>query len=117
MPMASGLRAICPLLCATPFTVLCQIGVGRRQPSPDPDRPDRPGEPGLVVGLDHRRAQSALALRRREALAGHLLYEAQNGAFLLHADDRVVVAAHADIGLVGRPAGQYPAIGSRDVTV
>ena len=36
---------------------------------------------------------------------------------LLHADHRIVVAAHADIGLVGRAAGQHPGVGGRNMAV
>ena len=56
-------------------------------------------------------------MRRDIAAAGEPGREAPQGLFLLIADDAVVVAASAGVGLVGRAAGQDLAVGSRHMGV
>ena len=57
----------------------------------------RCARPGAIVGLDRDAGERALAERRLHARAGRLLQEAADRFLLLHAEDRVVVAAHAGI--------------------
>ena len=75
------------------------------------------GEAGRVVGDDQQAAERGLAFGGRQALAGHVGPEAGGGALLGHADDAVVVAAHAGIGLVGGAAGQDGVVGGGHVGV
>src|SRR5215813_3419392 len=82
------------------------VGQRRRQPAADPHRGDAPRQPGLVVGLREYGAEGARPHRCRQPFGRQLAGEALDRQRLLHADDRVVVAAHAGVGLIGRALGQ-----------
>src|SRR5436853_7049671 len=56
------------------------------------------GEPARIIGLDRERAQRRLAHRRLEARGGDLAQEPGQRLALVHADHRIVVAGHAEIG-------------------
>ena len=82
-------------------------------------RLDAAGEPGRIVGDDEDAAQRRLAaLGDLRLVAGrHLGDEAADRRLLLHADHRVVIAAHAEIADIAGAAGQDLMIGGRDMGV
>src|SRR5690606_1772255 len=71
----------------------------------DAHRRDPYGEPGRVVGLERKSAQGRLAGRWLEAPGRNLAREAPQRLILVHAEHRIVIAAHAGIGYVRRTAG------------
>jgi len=77
-----------------------------RQAAADPHGFDCSREAVIIIGLEKDAAQRGLALCHLRTLAGHLGDKAQYCRSLLHADDRIVIAAHAGVGLVSGAAGQ-----------
>src|SRR4029079_17525 len=82
------------------------------QPSAQAHRRDAKRQAGRIVGLHRYCAQRCRSERRFEAGRGDTRGEAPQRLLLLHADDRIVVAGHADIGHVGGAAGKNLMIGS-----
>src|SRR3984885_14723878 len=70
----------------------------RIEPAAEPQRRDSPRQAGRVIGLDKHAAQRRLAFGPQQPLARHLLAEPRDRPVRLHADYRIVIAAHADIG-------------------
>src|SRR6266478_7384128 len=88
-----------------------------RQPAPEADRRDVARQAARIVGLHHYSAERAGSFRDLEPLAGHLADETGDRRSLLHADDRIIVAAHAGIRLIARPGREDLAIGSRHMAM
>ena len=72
--------------------------------------------PARVVDVDDRALQVRLAAGGLETHRP-LVSEALEHELLLHADDGVPRAAHADVGDEGRPACEHPRVGGLDVSV
>src|SRR4051812_87462 len=66
-----------------------------RQPRPDPHRFRADGQPRAVVGFDENAADRPLALGGRHLLRRKLADEAGDRHVLLHADNAVIIPAHA----------------------
>uniref|UniRef100_A0A0N4ZJH1 Phenol hydroxylase n=1 Tax=Parastrongyloides trichosuri TaxID=131310 RepID=A0A0N4ZJH1_PARTI len=81
------------------------------------DRLDPLGQAGAVVGLNEDAADGGRAAGGGVAPARQPGGETAQRLFLVVADDGVIVAAAASIGLIGSAAGQYLRVGSRDVGV
>lgn len=71
------------------------------QPAAHADGLYAEGEARLIVGFDIGAAEGAVAEGGLVAFAGELGDEAGERVLLLHANDAVIVAAHASIGLIG----------------
>ena len=71
----------------------------------------REREPGRVVGLDRDRAQRRRPVRGLELARRDAAHEALQRLGLVHADDGIVVAGHADIGDERGAARQHAMIG------
>src|SRR6185312_5906391 len=69
----------------------------RLEPAAKAQRRDPAGKARRIVGLDEGGAQRSGTFGDLKPLARHLAHEAGDGTFLLHADDAVVIAAHARI--------------------
>src|SRR5260221_4092997 len=82
----------------TPSTGGKLDGKMRRQSAPEADRRDAARQPGRIVGLHNDSTQRAGTLGDLEPLARHLSDEPGYRRRLLHADDGIVVAAHARTG-------------------
>src|SRR5262245_52071662 len=78
----------------------------RGETAADPERLDCSGKAGAIVGFEKNAAQSALAFGDVRPLAGHLGDKAADRRLLLQTDDRIVIAAHSGIGLVGSASRQ-----------
>src|SRR6202011_1483730 len=76
-------------------------GQTRGEATADSHRLDRPRQAGAIVGRGQNTAQGSFALGRLRALARHLGHKAPYRRVLLHADNRIIVAAHPGVGLVG----------------
>src|SRR5437764_10502989 len=87
----------------------------RRQASAEPHRLDMARQTRRIVDHDKSAAQRPLALRRLCFLARHLGDEAADRGGLLHADHRIVVAAHARIAHIGGASDEDLRIGRRHV--
>src|SRR3984957_3070895 len=75
------------------------------------------GEPARVVGLDREAAQRRRPHRGLELGRRDLAQEASDRLLLGHADHRVVVARHADVGDKGGAARQDALVGGRGMRV
>ena len=87
------------------------------EPAADPHRLDSAGQPGRVVGHDKDAAQRRLALGDLRLLARHLGHKAAHRRRLLHADHRIVVAAHPGIADDRRCRRAGSGVGGRDMRV
>ena len=76
------------------------------QAAADPDGFDATRQAGSVVGLHIDPADGSRALGRLEAAARNAGREAPQRLLLVHADDAVVVATGAGVGLVSRAASR-----------
>ena len=83
-----------------------------RRTAPDPQR-----EPGRIVGLHRQPAQRRSPHRRLEARPGILRMKRRERLFLVHADDQIVIAGHADVGDEGGAARQDAVVGGRRMGV
>src|SRR5258708_7393668 len=83
----------------------------RLEPSAYTYRRDAQREPGRVVGLDRDAAQRGCALCRFEPARRNARQETPQRLFLLHADDRIIIAGHAGVGHVTGAAWQDLVIG------
>ena len=72
---------------------------------------------GRVVGLDRKRAQGGRAVGGLELAGRDAAHEALQRLGLVHADDGVVVAGHADVGHERGTARQHAMVGGRHVRV
>ena len=70
---------------------------------------------GAVVGLDIDRAQGPFAHGRGQPLGRHLAGKTPNRGFLDHADDGIVVAAHAYVGHVAGTVREDVGVGRRNM--
>src|SRR5207237_4652465 len=89
----------------------------RLQPSAYAHRRDPQREPGRVVGLDRDAAQRSCALGRFEPARRNARCKTPQRLFLLHADDRIIIAGHAGVGHVAGATGQDLVVGGRHVGV
>src|SRR5471032_1068782 len=89
----------------------------RHQPAAASKWRDATRQAARIVGFDDDAAQRTVAFGDPQALAGHLAGEAGDRRLLLHADHRIVVAAHACIGLVAGPSRQDLTVGGRHVAM
>ena len=91
------------------------------RPAAGRDRPEAP--PRASPGPSRRRSRPQARRARRGPSAGpkrargNLRHGAAQRLVLLHADDGIVVAAHADVGHVGGAALQDAVVGGRHVRV
>src|SRR5215216_1969911 len=70
-------------------------------------------EPGPVVRFDGDSGQGRLARSRLQPRTRGLLEESPDRFLLLHAQYRVVIAAHAGIRDIGSPALEHAVVGRR----
>src|SRR3954452_558924 len=87
------------------------------QPAADPYRLDPPGQTGRLVDLHEGAAHGRFAVGRLRLLARHFGDEPVHRRGFLQADDRIVVAAHAEIAEIRRAAGQDLRIRGRHMGV
>ena len=82
-----------------------EFRLGRVEQPADPDRSNRSCQPsGVDVSRDP--AQRRRTQRRLEPARGNAAGEAPKGLILLHADHRIIVARHADVGDEASAAGE-----------
>ena len=82
----------------------------------DHDALDRGRFAGVLVAFDDDAAEARIASRRLPS-RGQVGQKALDDEFFLHADDAVVGAGHADVGLVGSAFRKHARVGGRDVGV
>ena len=86
---------------------MCQFTMSGRQKKPAPHAQWMNGRcrAGRIIGFDNDPANRR-ALRRTKATAAQFGHEAVDRFFFFHADDTVVIATHAGIGLIRRAIRQ-----------
>src|SRR5215813_8227614 len=77
------------------------LRLGLAQATAETHRFDALGKARPILGLDEDATERAGTVGRGEALGRQLLGEAGDRHRLLHADNGIIVTAHAGIGLVG----------------
>ena len=81
------------------------------------DRLDGQGQAGGIVGFHKHPAQGRFALGWGKSVFFDLAAEPIDGLIGHHADDRIVVAAHAKVGLIGRAFWQNLGVGGGNMAV
>src|SRR5271166_6591061 len=93
-----------------------EVRLGGVEQAANPDRRDRLGE-SLRPDLDRDPAEGRGTQRRLEPAGGDAADEAPQRLVLLHADHRIVVAGHADVGDKSGAAGEDAMVGARNMSV
>src|SRR5574340_1116654 len=88
------------------FNVRSAGGHDLREPPALAQRLDTARQAGRVIRFHEHATHGGLTLGRGKPLARKPVPEPHNSRALHHADDAIVVAAHADIGKEGGAAGQ-----------
>src|SRR5215470_16759051 len=87
------------------------------QPAAEPHRTDAPCKPSRIIGLDRNTTKRCRAQRWLETSRADAAHETIERLVLVHADHRVVVPGHADIGDKGGAAWQDLMVGGRRMRV
>lgn len=104
-------------LCTLPMCLALCAGPAAFKASTDPYGLDPFGEPRLVIGFNIHTTYRGRTICRFKPARRHLRDEFADRVFFFHADDGIKVAAHANIGLIGRAIWQDLGISGRHMGV